>query len=202
MAKRDETKALTRVADALTIQADGSLRVDVAGLDLPHNLYDADVASVELRNGAVSLFFGKCDMGDESQLRTRLELRFPIEAFVSHFWGNSRLFHAAVQEFGRNNKAPGIRPDPRVTHQSQQHSEWVNFNYIARTGTQAALDFYHISPPAIAQWKQNITSRHLRLEPKVRVLTTIWEVVRLLDACEPIVSEVEPMVKRMETNDA
>ena len=107
-----------------------------------------------------------------------------------------------LQEFGNKNKALGIRPDPRVTERSQQHSEWVNFNYIARSGSEAVLDFYHLSPAAIAQWKHNITSRHLRLEPKVRVLTTVWEVVQLLDACEPIVAMIEPMVKNMEGRDA
>jgi len=50
-------------------------------------MYDADTAWVEeLSTGDVRLFFAKRDRNDSGQLRSRLEIRYPVENLVGHLW--------------------------------------------------------------------------------------------------------------------
>ena len=74
---------------------------------------------------------------------------------------------------------------------------WVNFDYIARTGTQASLDFFHLSPAGIANFKASQGTRDLNLQPVVRILTTTAQLLALLDDSEPIAEQLAEATKQL-----
>src|SRR5438445_3134779 len=83
-----------QVVDPITVGPDRTINVDLRKLTAPVNVYDADLAWIAHRPGTVSLFFGKRSLPPKRELRTRLELRYPPENLVHHFWRNSREFHS------------------------------------------------------------------------------------------------------------
>ena len=178
--------------DAISITADRSIRVDSRKLEAPQQQYDADVAWVERHHSRVKLFFAKLDRDQSDRLRTRLELVYPAEVFLRHFWENSRSFEEGLRDqvgkWPENPKRDLI--DPSKMKAVKDHSDWVNFDYMARVGSQAVLDFFHISPAAVARFIAGQGSSDLRMVPKVRVLMTIDEMSRLLTACSPIAEEI------------
>lgn len=184
--------------DPITIGLDKSISVDLAKLNAPTNRYDADYAWVEHRPSdvSVSLFFAKRSRNEEGeQLRTRLELRYPPENLVNHFWANSRRFHKGLQAFA--DLWPGRRdwrtahPDVRKWKATKDHSESVNLEAMAHAGSEATIDFYSFSPSGIAQYRKSGVSASLRIEPIVRVQLTVFELLGLLNDVEPIVDEVK-----------
>lgn len=175
---------------AVEVVADG-LKIHWAKLPAPDRIYEADFAWITVRHGAVSLFFGKQDLDTENTLRTRLEVRCPIEKFVNHLWKNSRDFHQALR------KLPDWPPNPERENLAPEkwkalkdHSESANFEYIARFGSEAVLDFYYVPPSGIARLAQGMGGAGLRVDPVVRVQTTQREVLRLLNAAEPVAAEL------------
>jgi hypothetical protein len=70
----------------ITVGLDKSISINYAAIDPPRNVYDADYAWAERKEGTVSLFFGKQDRNDPSLLRTRLEIRYPDASFLAHLW--------------------------------------------------------------------------------------------------------------------
>jgi hypothetical protein len=190
--------SLERLPDPISIGPDGSLAIDVAKLGTPQDLYDADYAWPKRRGGAVSLFFGKANLDEPTKLRTRLELRYPIETFFHHLWNNSRDFHARIKEFlsRRPRDKDRDKLDPAKMKADRDHSDWVNIDYLAHTGTEAALDFFQLSPGGLAMFAQGKGASRLVMTPKVRVQTATEELCRLLDACEPIAQEVKEELER------
>lgn len=81
---------------AIEVVADG-LKLHWAKLQVPDRSYEADFAWIQVRRGAVTLFFGKEDLDSVDTLRTRLEIRYPAEKFLQHFWKNSRDFHQTLR---------------------------------------------------------------------------------------------------------
>ena len=70
---------------ALILNAeDRSISIDLSKLASPQRTYDADLASLEHREGDVRLFFGKLRLPKRSTLATRVEIRYPIEFFYNH----------------------------------------------------------------------------------------------------------------------
>lgn len=179
--------------DAIQVTADGALSIDARKLEPPANVYDADFAWVRYRLGAVSLFFAKEDLNSKDRLRTRLELRYPVEGFLEHFWKNSREFHRIVREYVQ--RLPAIPPVQRPAVESWQalkdHSEWVNFSFLARVGSQSALDFFNLAVPGIAQFTKGQGTSGLIIMPVARVLTTTADLCHLLDSCEPLAEELQ-----------
>ncbi len=181
------------VEDPITVGLDKSINIDLTRVVAPANIYDADVAWVTHQPGRVSLFFGKRDLDQEARLRTRLELRYPAENLVHHFWSNSRGFHERLRAF------VSLWPESANTAQApvakweadKDHSEWVNFEAIAHAGTEATLDFYSIPAVGIARFRRGGGSASLTIVPVVRVNLTAFELLRLMDAVEPVVKEIE-----------
>ena len=131
--------ASATLADPITVGPDKSIRVDLSKLEAPHNVYDADFAWLEYGSDSVSLLFGKQDRNDSSQLRTRLEVRYSLEAFVRHFWQNSRTFHESLAKFVSDWRFVAKSGDPSKMPAAKDHSEWANFEYIAHAGTEASI---------------------------------------------------------------
>ncbi len=183
--------------DPITIGVDKSISIDLGKLSAPTNRYDADYAWVEHRptDAAVSFFFAKRSRDEGEDLRTRLELRYPPENLVNHFWANTRTFHSGLQDFV--NLWPGRRSwrDNRLEvskwKATKDHSEWVNVEAMSHAGSEATIDFYSLSPSGIARYRRGGASASLRIEPIVRVQLTVFELLDLLKAVEPIVNEVQ-----------
>jgi hypothetical protein len=169
-----------------------SVTIDAAALESPRNVYDADAAWVERSyGGTVSLFFAKLARGRET-LKTRLEVRYPPEDFVNHFWKNSRGFHEKLRTFvNRWPQTNTSTPEVQDWTAEKDHSEWVNFDYMAHSGTEGTIDFFHMPPSGIARYSQTNKPEVLELNPVVRVLLTSSELLRLLDRCESFVAEIE-----------
>lgn len=182
-----------RFDDPVTIGANGSILINTSKLGAPDNIYDADYSWLSVRHGAVSLWFAKENVEAPDRLRSRLELRYPAEGFVRHFWDNSREFHAKLEEALKLFPTPPQLAEVDVTSlpADRDASMWVNFDYLARAGTEAALDFFHLPPSGIARFAQGQGSAGLILTAKVRVLTTIHELSRLLHSAGTIVDDVK-----------
>lgn len=184
-----------RSTGAVTIDpTDQSIRVSWSKLSPPTNVYDADFAWAVERHGTVSLFFAKEHISGKS-LRSRLEIRFSPEPFVEVFWANTVTFYEALKarEATAVPPAPATRaPQELMALQSdREHSDWANFAYIAHHGTQASLDFFRLPPAGIARFiTTGQRSADLEPSPIVRIHTTIWELSRFLDVCEPIASRL------------
>lgn len=181
------------VEDPITVGLDRTIKIDLSKLIAPTNLYDADFAWIVHRTGSVSLFFAKQSYGEDESLRTRLELRYPPENLVHHFWKNSREFHARLRQFvekwPQDLKRPELRPDSWKS--ARDHSDWVNFEAISHAGTEATIDFYQLPPPGLAKFNRGLGSDGLKVVPIVRVQTTSFELLRLLDAAAEVVTAIE-----------
>ncbi len=177
---------------ALTRDADGTLRVRMDVLRAPENVYDSDAVAVGFRNGTVSFFFGKADVSG-GRLRSRLEVRYPLEAFRDHFLGNSREFHEALRrdlELGVIKTTPYQPIDVLGLSADKEHSLWANFDYLARTGTQASLDFFHLPPGDVVRISKTGSLQGVEIVPAVRVFTTVGELMRLLETAVGLEQEV------------
>ena len=181
-----------RQVGALSVNtAEHSIRVDLTKIEAPTQLYDADVAWIEHRLGCVSLLFGKLGP-DRETLKSRLEVRYPAESFITTFWGNSLDFFEGLKKFVEQ-WPETVRETVDVSKWSAEsiHSEWASFTYMSRSGSQSALDFYHISTSALARLARTGTVEGLRMRPVVRVQMTCFELLNLIDMSEPVVSEVK-----------
>lgn len=179
-----------------------AILIDSSKLATPRNVYDADVSWVEHRPGAsVSLFFGKLNRDKPEHLKSRIELRYPPEDFVRHFWGNSRDFHAKLrgvaERLPRDEWRDNVNPEKWPAE--KDHSEWVNFDYIAFAGTQAAMDLFNLAPGGVARYSRGQGTAGLELHAVVRIQLTIFELVRLLAACGPVVDMIQKYMPAFES---
>lgn len=216
--KERSAKALTRIerrptgrnqplvvsGDPITVGPDRTISVDATKLPTPPNLYDADVSWVEHRPGSVSLFFAKLNRDEPDKLRTRLELRYPAESLVRQFWRNTRGFHERIKEYAQKWPVDQARQalTPGSMASGRDHSEWANFESIAHAGTEASIDFYLMPASGVARFASGQGSSGLRFAPVVRVQLTIFELVRLLDATEPVVKQVREYLPKEHDEDA
>ena len=185
--------AIEVVGDPIVVGLGRSIKIDLGKLATPQNVYDADYAWIEHRVGAVSLFFAKKSRDEPDTLRTRLEVRYPVENLVGHFWGNSRDFHQKLKEFVSQWPADAMRDASTPTSMKalKEHSEWANLESMSHAGTEAVVDFYSMSLAGLARFARGQGSDGLVLAPVVRIQTSIFVLIHLLDECEAVVREIE-----------
>lgn len=188
------------VEDPISIGLDKTIHVNVAKLPAPSNIYDADFAWIEHRPGAVSLFFGKRSRDEKDLLRTRLELRYPPENLVAHFWGNSREFHESILRFSSSWPSDPDRGEvqPERMKATRDHSDWANFDMMAHAGTEASIDFYQMPPSGIARFARGHGAEGLNFVAVARVHLSVFELIRLLDATADVVKAIETYLPRRE----
>jgi len=181
------------VEDPISIGLDRTITIDLARLPTPEKIYDADFAWIEHRPGSVSLFFGKASRDDPGALRTRLEVRYPPENLVQHFWKNSREFHAGIAKFAAQWPADETRAqiDASTMKSPREHSEWANFESMAHAGSEASIDFYLMPASGIARFARGQGSGGLKFAPIVRVHLTVFELLRLLDSAAEVVETIK-----------
>jgi hypothetical protein len=194
MERRPASVGGLQAVDPITVGPDRSINIDLKKLAAPLNTYDADFAWIVHRPGAVSLFFGKAVVAeDRERLRTRLEIRYPPENLVNHFWKNSRRFHARLKAMvgtwpwdeKRDSERPQTWPSDR------DHSEVANFESMAHAGTEACLDFYLLPATGIARFTTGQGSETLSVVPVVRVYMTVFELLRFLNSTEEVVAAIK-----------
>ncbi len=194
-------RALTRISpgqasvsldDPISIDSDRSIRVDLSRLPAPTNVYDADAAWVEFARGSASLFFAKQNRDEPTKLRSRLEIRYPVEAMARHFFQNSRQFHVKLREFAATWPTTGVndRIDAAKLPAEKQHSEWANFESVAHAGSEAGIDFYRLPPSGIAQFAKGQGTSGLRCTSVARVQLTAFELLGLLDQVETLMIDI------------
>ena len=179
---------------ALILNAeDRSVSVDLSKLGSPLKTYDADLASLEHSGSSVRLFFGKLRLPKRGSLATRVEIRYPIEFFYKHLWQNSREFHGRLRE-----RAAALRisesPAQRQLHEleaDKDHSEWANFDFMGYSGTEAAIDFFHLPPTDFARFEKTGAMANVALEPILRVQLGVDQLLGLLESCADAAPEIE-----------
>lgn len=194
MDRQPSAGSLPHVVDPVSVGLDRSITIDMAKLPQPTVSYDADYAWIEHKPGDVRLFFAKGTHDDQGRLRSRLELRYPPESLLGHFWRNSREFHERMKTFAA--KWPDVRDDrdavrPETFKAEKEHSEWANFESMAHSGTEALIDFYSLPVTGLARFVAGQGSDGLKIISVVRVQMTIFELTRLLDSMEQTVREIE-----------
>ena len=191
--ERRNSAGARRLSALVVNISEKSISVDVSKLQAPQNIYDADLAGIEHRVGDIRLFFGKLKRAAANKLRTRLEIRYPVETFYTHFWGNSRGFHERVRNYVKQWPSDQERDRPQLSEMEadKDHSEWANFDYMAHSGTEAAIDFFHLSPGGLSRFAQTASVDDLELEAILRVQLTVGELLALLDRCAHVAAEVE-----------
>lgn len=189
-------------SDPITVGPDKTINVNFSKLTAPQNVYDADIAWVARRGADVSLFFGKRNFDQQPKaLRSRLQVRYPVECFLSHFWENSREFHERLRESVKRWPAELSQlPDEQPwTFQSERdHSEWVTFDAIAISGSAAMMDFYLMPAIGVARFSTGQGSAGLTVVPIVRVQLNIFELLHLLDTASSMIAEIEKLVPAKE----
>jgi hypothetical protein len=191
--KQPSAGSIVQVEDPVGIGPDRMITIDMAKLPTPVISYDADFAWIEHRPGDLRLFFGKRSKDKPETLRTRLELRYPPEGLIGHFWRNSRDFHQKMSEFAGRWPKDQARDsvNPAEMTADKEHSEWANFEAMSHAGTEALIDFYTLPVSGIAKFAAGQGSSGLTMMPVVRVQMTIFELTRLLDSMSSIVTEIE-----------
>jgi hypothetical protein len=157
----------------------------------------------QLHPQTVSFFFAKADLNEPNRLRTRLEIRFPSEKFLSLFWKTSREFRTSLEKVkpwpGEEEARAGANPEgwPAV----QDRSESANFDYIARSGSEVIFDFFCLSPAGVARLAQGLGAQGLRIDPVVRVQTNLAELRCLMAQAEQLVEKLRTLVPKDLLND-
>ena len=181
----------TRQVGAISIGPDNSIKIDASRLEAPSRAYDADYAWIEYRPGNVSLLFAKKSRDESDKLHSRLEVRYPPEDLVNTFWGISARFVESLRGYvGRWPEEARRTEQTSKLPAKQSHSEWASFTYMSHSGTDAAIDFYHMAASGIAKFTQTGSTAGLKFNPVVRIEMTAFELLAFLDRMAPIVEDI------------
>lgn len=165
----------------LVPEGENAFTIQAALLPVPDRTYDADCAWAERKGGAVSLFFAKQDRDSPEALRSRLEVRMPIDSFAN-FWEHSREFYRRLQSSIRSSdalKEPIVKA--REMHSEKDHSDWATICVVALSGGQAQVDFFLLAQGDVFLYKRAGNRRRLEAQPIVRVYTTPAQMEVLFD---------------------
>jgi hypothetical protein len=193
MFQQRSSASVQRVGALSVDVSERSIGIDMSKLPQQQKIYDADLAWIEHHPGDVRLLFGKLNNMTRASLRTRVEVRYPVECFYKHWWMNSRGLHERLREYAKRwpQDEELARLQPGKMEAEKEHSEWANFDYMAHSGTEAVVDFFHLSPAGLARFAKSASVRDLELEPVLRVQLIFGELLTLLDRCADVVSEIE-----------
>ncbi len=183
----------------VTIDTDKSVRIQLGLLPPPENVYDADTWWVDRQAGHVALYFGQFSGSDQKRLRTRLKIKYPSEALLHHLWQHSRSYHVDLKAVMANYPAdplqvPVIDISKLAVDNNKEHSNWANFDVMSRTASQAAIDFYHVAPPAAVRFMKSRNADDLTPTPVVRILMGLYQQFEMLEKLETIIGDVRAMV--------
>jgi len=159
------------------------ISVDASKLEAPSNLYDADSAWLQYQKGKLSIFFAKTDVSDPSILLSRIEVRYAAESFWDSFIKQQSEFAESVGKYCGQwpSHAAATDRDSRASMRAvKSHSVWSNYTYMAFSGTEAAIDFYHLSASSVAKYSKLRDTAGLLLRPVMRVQLSTFDLHDLL----------------------
>jgi hypothetical protein len=191
------TETSLQSEDPVVVALDNSIKINLAKLTAPANVYDADIAWIKHRTGVLSLFFAKNNLSTKDTFRTRLEVRFPPENLVQ-FWENSKDFAAKLYEYVKKwpEDIERRQINPAQWLADKDHSEWANFGTMAHSGSEAAFDFYTLSPTGIAKYIMGQGTSQLNVQSVVRIQMTVFELSFLLENVAETVSQIKEYLPR------
>jgi hypothetical protein len=184
--------------DYLKVQGNSFL-IDIGKLPLPHESYVANAGWTERAGTTVSMFVANRDRNDATKLKTRVELRFPQEAFLN-FWKNSQEFHQGLKKLTERlpyilDGVPG--ENPAQLKSEKDHVASASIAVMTHGGTQAEIDVFDLPATDIFLSQRHKDPRRLEINPILRVYTTTSVLWNILQGAEAIASEIEPQVNRL-----
>jgi hypothetical protein len=192
----------TRQVGALLVNSrDGSVAVNASKLDAPTQAYDADFGWIDYKTGRLSICFAKRNLVSADALETRLEVRYPPEHFLNTFWTNSAEFYEKLAKYVALWPNDALQTEKLTVSlpAARSHSLWASFAYISHSGTEASIDFYHMSTASLARYTQVKSTDGLRLVPITRVQMTTFELFHLFERAQSVIEQLEkdvPLVHR------
>lgn len=168
------------------------ISVDTSKLEAPSNLYDADAAWIRYRTGDVSIFFGKRDPLDSATLLTRIEVRYPVEAFLNTFVDQSVEFAKVLAKYCQRwpSLSNAIDDSAASMRAQKSHSAWASYTHMAYSGSEASIDFYHLSVASIARYSKLRDTAGLLLRPVMRVQLSTFDLYQLLMQGESVAEKI------------
>ena len=176
-----------------------SFVIDIGKLPLPTESYVANVGWVENIGTTVSLLLGNLDRNDRGRLKTRVELRFPQEAFLN-FWENSKAFYESMRALVE--RIPSILEGIPVEKPSELKAEKdhvvpASIGIMTHSGTQAELDFYDLPATDVFLSLRHQDPRRLEIHPILRIYTTTGILWTILKQAEKIAEIIAPQVNQL-----
>lgn len=181
----------------VSIDSDKSIRLNVGSLPSPENVYDADAWWVDRQAGHVALYFAQFSGSDQKKLRTRLKIKYPNEALVHHLWEHSRTYYEDLKPLMATFPVDPLKVpvvDISKLTAEKEHSNWANFEAMSRTASQAAIDFYHVAPPAAVKFLNSGDVNDIVPAPVVRILMGLYQQFEMLQKIETMISDVRAMM--------
>lgn len=156
-----------RVKTIVEQSKDGQIavRLDVDSLPVPPRRYLAEFCFVSRTDDFINLFFCEKKLFNDD-MKTCLTIRFPIDEL------EDILPNIKSQSEGINDSDSYLLLDGSVKNEPEQNVKLTaNLAFIAASGPEACIDFYHIS--AFSKQFLKVKQNELGVEPIVRVdLTT------------------------------
>ncbi len=183
-------KAISVTSGHLLQRGDGTYELDLGRLPLPHDIYTANSGWIVRDESWVTFGFGNKKYG-ENALRTRLEIRMPLEAFHA-MWKNTAEFFVKLRSSVTQNTYMQHAPanDAKSWLTEKDHVMVATVCVMMHGGTSAEMDFFEIPAPSLlaAGRTRNLSSVEVR--PVVRVALPTGILVQQLEECAKIDKEI------------
>jgi len=173
-------------------------QIDLGKLPLPTNSYVANVGWVVKEGTTVGVFFGNLDRDEPGRLKTRVELRFPQEAFLN-FWENSEEFFQGLKSL--RTRLPALlwadateRNGFATMKAEKDHVVSASIGVLTNSGSLAEADFYDLPATDIFLSQKLNDLRRLEITPVLRIYSTTGVVGTILEASQPIADQIRPEV--------
>jgi hypothetical protein len=174
---------LSRQVGALRFDDErAAIAVDGSKVLAPDRVYDADVAWIEHRAGAVSIFFAKINRDEAEAFSSRLEVRYAPEDFIITFWSHSARFADSLTKFVAKWPAEAMSSTFSENWPARQaHSEWASYTQMSHSGTASTVDFSYLAPSGLARYAQTRDITGAKITPVVRIQLTAFTLHGLLE---------------------
>jgi hypothetical protein len=171
-------------------RGDGTYEVDLGRLPLPQDIYTANSGWIFRDESWVTFGFGNKKYG-ENALRTRLEIRMPLEAFNA-MWKNTSEFFIKLKSSVTQNAYMQHAPstDARSWPTDKEHVMVATVCVMMHGGTSAEMDFFEIPAPSILAAGRAGDLSSVQVRPVVRVALPTGILVQQLEECAKIDKEI------------
>ena len=91
------------------------------------------------------------------------------------FWQNSLEFFESLRKYVAKwpDGAKTIDREPRAYPAKQSHSEWASMTSMSHSGTEASLDFFHLSTAGLARYARQQSTDAVRSSSRATAPTVL-----------------------------